>query len=91
MFNTGISPSSSYLKENCHPIVEDETSLHEIKLSQNLISSYLIYVLKFMSLSVRNLACYVQGRREAVDFQRQGAVQNSWASDGRSTGKLEKN
>ena len=44
-----------------------------------------------MNLSVRNLVCYVQGRREAGDFQRQSAVENIWASDGRSKRKLEKN
>ena len=44
-----------------------------------------------MNLRVRNLVYYVKGRKGADDFQKQAAVENIWASDGRSKGKLEKN
>jgi hypothetical protein len=43
-----------------------------------------------MNLRVRNLVCYVQGRREADDFQKQDALENIWASDGRSKGNWRK-
>lgn len=40
-----------------------------------------------MDLRGRNLVFYVKGRREAGDFQKQDALENIWASDGRSKRK----
>ena len=45
----------------------------------------------FVGKKALYLVCYVQGRSEPDDFQKQDALENIWASDGRSKGKLEKN
>lgn len=85
MFNTGISLSSSYLKENCHSISSrrNQSTFNYVVIKFNLVIIDMS-VLKFMDLRVRNLVYYVKERREAGDFQKQVALENIWATDRRS-------
>jgi hypothetical protein len=93
MFNTGISLSSSYLKENCHSIssTRNQPTFNYVITKFNL-AIIDISVLKSMDLRVRNLVYYVKGRRKAGDFQKNRML---WKIFGPQTEevreKLEKN